>query len=134
MVVMNDPRDLAEALRRLRGRRTQREVAAAAGFDATVWSLYESGERWPRRSSFERLAAGLGCTADRLEEEMLLVRRRRLEDQRWEHADTVAESPPAAYGAESDDDVLRREVRVHLDAIHDHLESLFAVLLRRPRE
>lgn len=131
---MNDPRDLAEALRRLRGRRTQREVATVAGFDATVWSLYESGERWPRRASFERLATGLGCTPDRLEEEMLLVRRRRLEDQRWEGADSVAESAATPYGAETDDEALRREVRTHLDAIHDHLESLFALLLRRPRE
>lgn len=131
---MNDPRDLAEALRRLRGRRTQREVAAEAGLDATVWSLYESGERWPRRSSFERLARGLGCTPERIEEEMLLVRRRRLEDQRWEPPGTISESAATPYGGESDDDALRLEVRSHLEAVHQHLEALFALLLKRPRE
>lgn len=131
---MNDPRDLAEALRRLRGRRTQREVASAAGFDATVWSLYEGAERWPRRGSFERLAMGLGVTPDRLEEEMLLVRRRRLEDQRWEGAGEVAEAAPTPYAAETDDEALRREVRTHLEAVHKHLEALFALLLRRSPE
>jgi transcriptional regulator with XRE-family HTH domain len=130
---MNDPRDLAEALRRLRGRRTQREVAAEAGLDPTVWSLYEGGERWPRRASFERLAKGLGCPPERIDEEMLLVRRRRLEDQRWDPAGGVAEPAAAPYGLDGDDEALRREVRGHLEAVHQHLESLFGLLLRKPR-
>lgn len=130
---MNDPRDLAEALRRLRGRRTQREVATEAGLDPTVWSLYEGGERWPRRTSFERLAKGLGCSPERIDEEMLLVRRRRLEDQRWEAPGAVAEPAPTAYGFDGDDDALRQEVRDHLEAVHQHLEALFGLLLRKPR-
>src|SRR4051794_31375591 len=46
--LMRDPRDLASAIKQLRGDRSQREVAAKAEVDPSTWSLYEAGDRGPR--------------------------------------------------------------------------------------
>jgi transcriptional regulator with XRE-family HTH domain len=60
-VGMIDPRDFASALKELRGRRTQREVAKRARIDPGSWSAYEKGIRYPRRPErLQQIAEGLG--------------------------------------------------------------------------
>ena len=41
-------------------------MARAAGIDATVWNLYEKGQRLPREKSYPKIAEGLGCTVYQL--------------------------------------------------------------------
>src|SRR4051812_35921850 len=61
MSAMIDPRDFASALKELRGRRTQREVAKRARIDPGSWSAYEKGIRYPRRPErLQQIAEGLG--------------------------------------------------------------------------
>jgi transcriptional regulator with XRE-family HTH domain len=58
---MIDPRDFANALKQLRGGRTQREVAKKAHIDPGSWSAYEKGIRFPRRPErLQQIAEGLG--------------------------------------------------------------------------
>ena len=67
--LMRDPKDLASAIKKLRGDRTQKEVAKKAGFDSSTWSVHEKGKRLPRdQDRFEQIARGLGCTIERLDE------------------------------------------------------------------
>lgn len=47
---------IAERLRKLRGNRTQSEVAEAVGISVSALSMYESGERIPRDEVKIRLA------------------------------------------------------------------------------
>jgi transcriptional regulator with XRE-family HTH domain len=69
---------LAQAIRHFRGERTQREVAEAAGLDATTWSFYETGRRRPKARNLQRVLHGLGCTRLELEETAWRFRRERL--------------------------------------------------------
>jgi transcriptional regulator with XRE-family HTH domain len=59
------------AIEHLRGGRRQAECAAHAGIHRASWSLYEAGKRMPRAATRERIAAGLGVSRRRLEEEAL---------------------------------------------------------------
>ena len=51
-----DSKKIGERLQRLRGSRTQKEVAEAVGVTPMAISLYESGERIPRDEIKVRLA------------------------------------------------------------------------------
>lgn len=51
-----DRKYIADTLRRLRGNRTQDEVAAAIGISKSALSLYEKGERIPRDEIKKKLA------------------------------------------------------------------------------
>ncbi|HEX2253710.1 MAG TPA: helix-turn-helix transcriptional regulator [Thermoanaerobaculia bacterium] len=70
--------DVGRAMERLRGDRTQREVARRAGIHRTTWSSYESGSRLPSRRSQEKIANGLGRTLDDLDRAILQECERRL--------------------------------------------------------
>ena len=54
-------------IRMLRGARTQKEVAEAAGIPASTWSKIERGQQNPREKTFARIAGGLGLTPEELE-------------------------------------------------------------------
>lgn len=73
---MNDA-DFGQAMCRLRGERTQGEVAARAGVSTTTWSKWERGRK-PRFESWGKIALALGCSVRRLEQEQLQVARERL--------------------------------------------------------
>jgi transcriptional regulator with XRE-family HTH domain len=66
------------AIRLLRGKRSQKEVAAAAGLDPTTWSFYETGRRRPKDENRQRVLRGLGCTELELEETAWQIRHERL--------------------------------------------------------
>lgn len=45
-----DPKEIGRKLAKLRGNRTQAEVAKALGISESAYSMYERGERVPRDS------------------------------------------------------------------------------------
>ena len=59
-----DNMKIAERLRKLRGDKSQREVADAVGVTAMAISLYESGERIPRDEIKIKLAKYYQTTVD----------------------------------------------------------------------
>ena len=59
-----DNMKIAERLRKLRGDKSQREVADAVGVTAMAMSLYESGERIPRDEIKIKLAKYYQTTVD----------------------------------------------------------------------
>jgi transcriptional regulator with XRE-family HTH domain len=74
-----NPEDLANAIKELRGKRRQREVAERAQIDPATWSAYEQGTRFPRRHDrFEDIARGLGVSELVLSETMFRYTRKRL--------------------------------------------------------
>lgn len=52
----------ADTLRRLRGERTQGELAAAIGITKSSWAMYERGERVPRDEVKIKIANFFGCS------------------------------------------------------------------------
>jgi transcriptional regulator with XRE-family HTH domain len=59
---MLEARDVGRAIERLRGDRSQREVARRAQINRSSWSLYESGRRMPDTRSWPKIARGLDTT------------------------------------------------------------------------
>lgn len=77
---MLDPQDFGRALKELRGKRSQREVAEEAGLDPATWSAYERGSRLPRPERFEQIAKGLGIDVISLQNAILECSTQRLAD------------------------------------------------------
>lgn len=113
--------DLAAAIKKLRGGRTQKEVAQRAGIDETAWSLYENEGRQPTLRSLEKVAYGLGCTVTRLEEEIWEARNRRL-----------AEALAVRKGPAEEPDPLRHQLREHLAGIAHHVHEIL-LLVQDPK-
>jgi transcriptional regulator with XRE-family HTH domain len=94
--LMRDPKDLASAIKKLRGERIQKDLAEKAGFDPSTWSAYEKGDRLPRtQSRFEKIARSLGCTPERLDEVMWECRNERVEEDQARAA-SPTQAPTAA--------------------------------------
>lgn len=64
---MLEARDVGRAIERLRGDRSQREVARRAQINRSSWSLYESGRRMPDPRSWPKIARGLDLSAQQLD-------------------------------------------------------------------
>ena len=86
--------EIGQAIRFFRGLRTQAEVAALAKVHPSTWSLYEAGRRKPSSTSFDRICAGLGCTAVELEKAIWRFRRVRVLGQAPLNADRVDDKDP----------------------------------------
>lgn len=56
-----DAKQIGEKLIRLRGDRTQKEVAEALGISTSALSMYENGERIPRDNIKIRIASLYEC-------------------------------------------------------------------------
>jgi transcriptional regulator with XRE-family HTH domain len=65
--------DLATALKKLRGSRTQKEVARKAELSPSTWNQYEKARRLPKEESWPKLARGLDCSMEELWEAVLLA-------------------------------------------------------------
>jgi transcriptional regulator with XRE-family HTH domain len=115
---MFEPQDLGRAIKKIRGARTQKEVAAVAKISASSWSLYESGDRAPRKGMLLRIAKGLGASLKELEDEAWRQRNSRLH----------SEARPAPVSG-IDRDTRARTVEEHTKAIADHLTKLFQLVL-----
>ena len=63
--------DLATALKKLRGNRTQKEVARLADLSPSTWNQYEKAHRLPKEESWPKLARGLGCSMEELWDEVV---------------------------------------------------------------
>lgn len=63
--------DLATALKKLRGSRTQKEVARKAELSPSTWNQYEKARRLPKEESWPKLARGLGCSVEELWDEVV---------------------------------------------------------------
>lgn len=136
---MFDKRDVALAIRKLRGTRTQKEVADAAGVDRPTWNQYEKARAMPKRANFDKIADGLGVPPRRLDEEIMKAWRERLDR---EHPATAGSAPGADAGrvetggdaGEGGDD-FEQAVRRHTDGLARHVRALVFTLrdeLRRP--
>lgn len=128
-------RDVATALKKLRGSRTQTAVARAAGIDKSVWNLYEKEQRMPTEKKYPLIAQGLGCTAYQLAFAIVqacLDRLAAAEDQTAKTGEETESDYPTqdddelrfADVAEPPGDPLRREVRRHLRELFVHVEAL----------
>ncbi len=111
--------DLAAAIKKLRGGRTQKEVAQRAGIDETAWSLYENEGRQPTLKSLAKVAHGLGCTMARLEEEIWEARNRRLAE-----AQTLAARKDLA----GEPDPLRHQLHEHFAGIAHHVHEIMLLV------
>jgi len=122
--LMRDRRDLASAIKQLRGTRSQKEVAEKADIDPSTWSLYEAGKQGPRtQERFEQIARGLGCTPERFEEVIWEHRNQRVarEEERPQAVDAIQEpgdepSSPGRIDPES-------AIRVRITNIHQQLNG-----------
>lgn len=131
---MRDPKDLARAIRKLRARRPQKEVAERAGFDSSTWSVYEKGERLPRDPErFEQIARGLGCTVERLDEVIWECRNERVEEEQAKAA-VPAQAPTTGPAFPSEPvDPLKSALQMGLthlrQGVNDVLQALEEVLV-----
>jgi transcriptional regulator with XRE-family HTH domain len=133
---MWDPRDLASAMKRLRGDRPASKLAARAGIDPSTWSAYEGGKQFPRtQERLEQIAHALGCTYSRLEEAMWESRNLRLASEEaiaksspLVAAEAAAEARTAAAG-----DPALTFIRERLTNISRELEELFLYVAEEKR-
>lgn len=88
---MLEARDVGKAMERLRGDRTQREVAGQARINRSSWSNYEAGRRMPSAASWPRIARGLGCSEAELDRAVLRAW--------WQRLDADDGPPPAPLDA-----------------------------------
>jgi transcriptional regulator with XRE-family HTH domain len=125
---MFDKRDVALAIRKLRGARTQKEVADLAGIDRPTWNQYEKARAMPKSANFDKLAEGLGCTSRQLDEAIMRAWRERLDREQPEskrgEGDETGGRPATPDGA----DAFEHSVRHHVDAMAHHLHALFLSL------
>jgi transcriptional regulator with XRE-family HTH domain len=133
---MDDTVAQGVAIKRLRGSRSQTEVARRAGIPRSVWNRYERGKRLATEDARRKIALGLGCTLLELEREIWEVRQKRLAAE--EAAASTVEEEAGEYHVEPADeeerpaDRLLREIREHTNGLARHLEALVLLLLRNP--
>jgi transcriptional regulator with XRE-family HTH domain len=118
-VIKNE--DIARTLKRLRGSRTQAQCAREGGLSANAWTHYEKGRRLPGEKLSAQLAKGLGVTLAKLEEEFLVSRNERMQEEKARDAE-AAPRPTEA------DDPYQRAVRDGLNVIHQEFEKLLLLL------
>ena len=121
---------LAHSIKVLRGTRTQKEIAQAAGIPTSTWCKIEQGRQVPRDSTFSKIAKSLGCTAAELERLISESVLRRL-DQDPETALDAAGDPESAARRLAltlhSIDGLRQQLRTlgeHLDTLELDLRAL----------
>ena len=59
--------DIGNALRHLRGDRSQTDLAKQAGVNRQAWNAYESGRRLPAPDTWPRIMAALGVAEPELD-------------------------------------------------------------------
>jgi transcriptional regulator with XRE-family HTH domain len=125
---MRDPKDLASAIRKLRGHRSQKEVAERAGLDSSTWSVYEKGMRLPRNQDrFEQLARGLDCTLERLDETIWECRNERVgKEQAQAVRPTLA--PMADPAIRTEQDRLKSTIQKGFTNIRQGVNDVLLVL------
>lgn len=124
---MLEASDVGRAMERLRGDRTQREVAKRAGVNRSSWSSYEAGRRMPGADTWTRIVRGLDCSQEDFDRAVLRAWRERLDHvQREGGSEEGVEVVP---GPESV--VLTASEVLDLASSSERLHSLSRSLLRR---
>ncbi len=117
----------SKTLKSLRGPRTQRELAAAAGMPTSTWSKIEQGRQLPRDETFAKIAGALGYTVPMLER---IVSEKLLAELQSERLEIRTPPAPSAASTETDDErdlgEVPEEAARQLEAV---METL--VVLRR---
>jgi transcriptional regulator with XRE-family HTH domain len=124
---MVDPKDLGKAIQTLRGDRTQKVCAEKVGLSPSSWSLYESGNRNPRKEMRIRLSRGLGVDPQVLEETAWQIRNERI---------TAAESATGQVAGANLDvaaDPVLHAVYEHLKGMCHHLQEAMLILYLRTK-
>jgi transcriptional regulator with XRE-family HTH domain len=121
---MVEPRDLGKAIQRLRGDRTQKVCAEKVGLSPSSWSLYESGDRVPRKGMRERIARGLGVELRVLDDTAWQMRNERLASE--------AGPKTGLAGAEAARDARQHAIDEHVNGVAHHLRELALLLSKRP--
>lgn len=118
---MFDPRDLAAAIRKLRGTRHQNALAESVGVSPGTWCKWEQGGTTPRQVSLVRIADALGCSVETLREVMEECRRERL----GRESPPEARSPhPAPTPLVQETDRLLRKIDRQLDSLMSSKNAL----------
>lgn len=129
---MLDKRDVAAAIKELRGGRTQKEVAEQAGIDRPTWNQYEKARAMPKRTNFRKILQGLGCTQRELDETIMAAWRKRLDEEhppeKSDSAGMSAEEFEGVLGETEPVDEYHRRVRRHTSGLAYHLEALLLFL------
>lgn len=135
MPCMLDPRDLASAIRELRGKRTQREVAERAQIDPATWSAYEQGTRYPRRPErLRQIAEGLGVNFLDLQNAILQQSVFRLSKEQSREMPSESPNCTTALQIPTDVNEVRRLVEEQVAELSRHLTKLILLLIEgRPR-
>jgi transcriptional regulator with XRE-family HTH domain len=118
---MFDPRDLASAIRKLRGTRHQNALAKSVGVSPGTWCKWEQGGTTPRQVSLVRIAKALGCSVDRLREAMEECRRERI-GQETQPESRPSHSAPTPLVQETDR--LLRKIDRQLDSLMSSKNTL----------
>jgi transcriptional regulator with XRE-family HTH domain len=118
---MNDPRDVAAAIQRLRGRRQQQDLARVAKVHHSTWSKWEKGATAPRQASFPLIAKALGCSLEQLQSEIWKSSRERLGSP--EDAQAASDLQPERRLLEETERMIRT-----LDSQADNLRGLADIL------
>ncbi len=118
---MFDPKDLASAIRRLRGSRHQNALAKGVGVSPGTWCKWEQGKTTPRQVSLMRIAEALGCTVERLRETMEAFRRERLAQETGPEAQPEQPSPLPLV---QETDRLLRKIDRQLDSLMSSKNAL----------
>lgn len=110
--------DVGTAIGRLRGDRSQLEVARRAGINRSSWSSYENGRRMPKEETYSRIARGLECSEEELDRAVL-----RAWEERLDHQESDEETAPSAGGGEVPGPGVTLSAREVLD-LAAHVENL----------
>lgn len=122
---MSKTPEFGNAIRRLRGDRSQAEIAKRAGIDPSLWSSYEKGRHYPRtRERFEQIAKGLGCTYDRLREVESEERRKLVEQQNPSSLSATDVQPSEAGAVDQSRGSLRSFIQETTARMHQDLEKM----------
>lgn len=108
---MLQPEDVGAVLRRLRGSRSQRDVAEASEISTSMLAHYETGRQVPSEKVLNRLLETLGVPEAEFDRRVLSAWQKRLD----------ASFPESRQ-------VLRQELLEHVQAIGTHLTLLVSKL------
>lgn len=126
---MFDPRDLACAIKKLRGSRHQKVLARSVGVSPGTWCKWEQGGTTPRSVSLSRIAQALGCTVERLREVIWECRQERVGEVRDEASlQRPGQPPPHPAPLVRETDRMLRKIDRQLDNL---LSSKSALLRMR---
>ena len=127
---------LGKTIKALRGARTQKQVAEAAGIPISTLSKIEQARQIPRNDTFSRIAQGLGLSVAELEQEIVETTLGALDEEKQRAAGVTTLKRPQQSSAFGDEEALDltgvpRAAALRLkstlstvEALRNHLDNL----------